>query len=244
MADTRPSSPHAHGLWDDYVRSRDPQCRSALIELYMPLARIIAARAYGGRQDQSVGFDDYLQYARVGLIEAVDRFDANRGVPFEAFSTHRIRGAIVNGLAHESESAAQRSFWRTRMAERMQSLVGAQGADPRRASLQDLVDLTIGVALGMVLDGHDVEPVDETIGGNPYAATELEQFSLRMRTAVQELPVREREVIEGHYYLRLEFQEIARNRGVTKGRVSQLHAKALARLRQVLVEEPRLNRRL
>ena len=69
MADTRPDSTHAHGLWDAYVRSRDPKSRCALIELYMPLARIIAARAYGGRQDESVGFDE-LAHGMFGGLKA------------------------------------------------------------------------------------------------------------------------------------------------------------------------------
>ena len=126
--------------------------------------------------------------------------------------------------------------------ERVQSVVAHAGSAPHRASLADLIEITVGIALGLVLD--ESEPVDETHAANPYAVAELEQFSRRVRGLVEELPEREREVIKGHYYDRLEFQEIARRTAVTKGRVSQLHAKALAHLRERLAEGPRVNCKL
>ena len=62
------------------------------------------------RRDNSVAFADYFQYACVGLVEAVDRFEPDRPVLFETFATYRIRGAVLNGLAKESELAAQRHY--------------------------------------------------------------------------------------------------------------------------------------
>jgi RNA polymerase sigma factor for flagellar operon FliA len=245
MADLSNSEPRSRSLWDDFIRSRDVQLRSELIELYMPLARRMAARVYGYRGDESVTFSDYLQYARVGLIEAVDRFDANRGVPFESYSLRRIRGAILNGIGQESENAAQRRFWRTHTPERLQSLVEHNGGNPQRASLNDLAQITVGIALGIVLDDAERElAADDTPGNNPYAAAELEQFSRRLRLLIEDLPPRERDIIKGHYFERVEFQDIAARLGVTKGRVSQLHAQALARLRDAAADRPRLNRRL
>jgi RNA polymerase sigma factor FliA len=244
MSDAANSEPQARSLWDAFIRSRDAQLRSELIELYMPLARRMAARVYGFRADASVTFGDYLQYARVGLIEAVDRFDVSRGVPFESYSLRRIRGAILNGIGQESENAAQRSFWRTHAPERMQSLVVRHGGNLQRASLQDIAQITLGLALGIVLDDIENEPADDTPANNPYAAAELEQFARRLRLLIEDLPPREREIVKGHYFERLEFQEIAARLSVTKGRISQLHAQALARLREAAAERPRLNRRL
>lgn len=235
---------HARGLWEAFVKSRDGALRSELIEHYMPLARIVAARLYGVRSERGANFDDYLQYARVGLIEAVDRFDSERGVAFESYSSHRIRGAILNGVAQQSEVAAQRDFWRNRMSERVDSMTAQSGGNPRSASFADLIEITVGIALGLVLDAGEGGPIDETPGGNPYAAAELEQFSRRVRAVVENLPERERAVVKGHYFDQLEFQEIAQRFSITKGRVSQLHARALARLRELLDERPRLNRRI
>src|SRR5215510_6911182 len=92
-------------LWETFSTSRDARTRSELIEHYMPFAKMIAAKVYGMSGAHASNFDDYLQYARVGLIEAVDRFDAARGVSFEAYAVHRVRGAVLNGVSQESEIA-------------------------------------------------------------------------------------------------------------------------------------------
>lgn len=228
-------------MWSDLGSSSDPRARAALIEHYLPFARVVAARVYGLRADASASFDDYLQHARVGLIEAIDRFDATRGISFESYAVHRVRGAVLNGIGQQSESSAQSEFRRSVVRERVQSVATHAGTEPHRASLAELIEITVGIAVGLVLEN---EPVDETPAANPYAVAELEQFSRTVRGLVEKLPEREREVIKGHYYDRLEFQEIARRTAVTKGRVSQLHAKALAHLRQRLAEGPRINCKL
>jgi len=203
----------------------------------MPLAQIIAAKVFGLRSDPAARYDDYLQYARVGLIEAVDRYDPARNVSFETYSAHRIRGAILNGLEHESEASAQRAFWRARMQERTDSLLGDKQAAPERASLEDLIQVTVGLALGLVLDEARQEPCDEQPQSNPYAVTEMEQLSRQVRGLLVKLPEREQKIIRGHYFELRELQSIAADYGVTKGRVSQLHAQALARLRSLLGEK-------
>lgn len=221
-------------LWDAYAISRDAQTRHELIEHYMPVAKVIAAKVFGLRSDPSASFDDYLQYARVGLIEAVDRYDATRSVPFEAYSAARIRGAILNGLERESEESAQRSFWRSRMQERTDSLLGERQSSPERTTLQELIQVTVGLALGLVLDEAAQEIVDEQPRANPYAMTEMEQLTRHVRGLLMKLPEREQQVIRGHYFEGRELQSIAVEYGVTKGRVSQLHAQALTRLRDML----------
>jgi RNA polymerase sigma factor for flagellar operon FliA len=228
-------SPDSDHLWAEFMRSRDARARNELIERYMPLARYTAARLFRMRADESVGFDDYLQYARLGLLEAVDRYDPAREASFETFSTYRIRGAILNGLGKESELAAQRSYWRTRTQERMDSLrPGAlQGSE---SDLEGFVHLTVGMALGFLLDDSEEVP-DESERSNPYAATAVAQLRRVVRLAVDRLPPRERDLICRHYFGELEFQAVASDLGITKGRVSQLHSQALLRIREFLGAE-------
>lgn len=224
-------------LWEAYAASRDPQARGELIEHYLPLAKIIAAKVFGLRSGAATSFDDCLQYARIGLIEAIDRYDVSRGVPFEAYSAARIRGAILSGLASESELLAQRSFWRTRIRERTESLLGDKQSRPERASLEELIQVTVGLALGMMLDDAAQEPVDERPHSNPYAVAELHQLSREVRRLLTHLPGREQYVVRAHYFELKEMQAIAAEYGITKGRVSQLHAQALLRLRGLLGEQ-------
>ena len=230
--------------WEAFGKSQDTQTRSYLIGHYLPLAKIIAAKLYGLRPGGSGSFDDYLQYARVGLMECVDRYDVSRNVSFESYATHRIRGAILNGIGHESEVSAQRSFWRTRMPDRLQSVAAGAGSNPERASLQELIDITVGIAIGLALDEEENDQIDETLPSNPYAATELDQFIRLVRSLVDKLPERECEIVRGHYFEHLEFQVLAQHYSITKGRVSQLHARALTRLRGMLNEHPGLDRKV
>jgi RNA polymerase sigma factor for flagellar operon FliA len=216
--------------------------RDELVQRYMGLAKMTAARLYQRRVDNSVAFADYLQYARVGLVEAVDSFEPERSVPFEAFSSFRIKGAVLNGLASESELAAQRAFWARRARERFESIKQHEVQNDRRASLEELVSLTVGLALSHVIEHDDGEVIDETLAANPYAVTELVQLKRAVRSLLPALPQRERELIQRHYEEHVEFQQIAAEWGLTKGRVSQLHAQALKRLREMLGARPAMDR--
>ena len=225
-------------LWETFRGSQDARLRHRLIEHYMPLARKLAAQIYRHAMPPS-SFDDYLQYARLGLIEAVDGYDPARGVSFEVYSKRRIRGCILDGVGHESEAAARREFLRQAMPERVRSFdVGA------RASLHELLELTVGIALGVLLEREDLDVPDESVQSNPYAMAELGQLAQRVRALVERLPSRECEVISGHYFERVEFRVLAEQLAVSKARVSQLHSQGLRRLQQMLAEEPRLNRKL
>jgi RNA polymerase sigma factor FliA len=93
-----------------------------------------------------------------------------------------------------------------------------------------------------VLEG--MERVDDSPQANPYAVAELANFTRLIKELVPQLPERERELIHGHYFDQIEFQVLAERFAVTKGRISQLHARALARLREMLQERPRLDRKV
>jgi RNA polymerase sigma factor for flagellar operon FliA len=231
-------------LWSRFHTSRDLGTRERLIGRYTGLARTIAATLYGTRSDDTVSFDDYLQYARVGLIESIDRYDSLRGTSFEAYSSYRIRGAILNGLSRETEVRAQRRRRAVRLAEREQSLAGSMLVSPESASLDDFVSFTVELAVGFILEDGVIECRDESPAANPYAQAEMSQLRVRVREFVDELPPRERQVLKAHYYDQLEFQEIAASLGVTKGRVSQLHSRAVARVRERLSARPKIDKNL
>jgi RNA polymerase sigma factor for flagellar operon FliA len=231
-------------LWQALRNLGDPVARDQLIARYGEFARMIAAKIYGMRPDDSVPFDDYLQYARVGLIEALDRYDLSRGTSFESYSSHRIRGSILSGLSQDTELRAQRSHWRELVAQRRESLAGRAAQESGKATLEDFARLAVGLAIGLMLEEPADERADESVEANPYAAAELSQMRERVRALVEQLPAREREVVRQHYYEQREFQEVAVRLGVTKGRVSQLHAQGVQRIREALNVRPRIDRKV
>ena len=215
----------ARALWARFTESRALALRGRLIERYLPLARTTAARFYRLRADESVPFEDYLQYARIGLVEAIDDYDPGREASFETYSSYRIRGAVLNGLGRESEVAAQRNFWRTRTQERADALPPPGEPVPIADDME---------AVGFVLehDGDDVP--DEAVQANPHAAAEQVELLALIGLALEKLPARERELIRRHYFEQCEFRVIASELAVSPGRVSQLHAQALLRIRELL----------
>lgn len=216
-------------LWALFTESRAPTLRARLIECYLRLAYVAAAKFYRQRLDNAVSFSDYLQYARLGLVEAIDGFDPSREASFETYSSYRIRGAMLNGLARESEIAAQRTFWRTRLEERV-DLLGAAPTSEGEAELEELARMLSRLGGGPVPEFADQEVVDETLRANPYAAAELAQ----LREAVEKLPGREKQLIRRHYFDHCEFRMIAVELTVSPGRVSQLHTQALLRIRGLM----------
>jgi RNA polymerase sigma factor for flagellar operon FliA len=215
----------ARAQWERFRKSRELTLRGRLIERYLPLARTAAARYYRLRPDDSVPFEDYLQYARIGLVEAIDDYDPGREASFETYSSYRIRGAMLNGLGRESEIAAQRSFWRTRFQEAVEQPVVTDEATPTPDN---------PYALGFQLEDDGDDVADDAVQANPHEAVAQVELLLLVGDALEKLPEREQNLIRRHYFEQCEFRVIAHELSVSPGRVSQLHTQALLRIRELL----------
>lgn len=218
-------------LWQRYVSHRDVAARALLVDCYLKTAQIVAATMYSQRFDDTVDFNDYLQYARIGLIEAIDQFDPARGASFATYATYRVRGAILNGLAIATERLAQNSYRRQVLKDRASSL----RLEPRRAEsgFTEMVDLTIGLALGYVLeDSESWNETDQSGHSDPYRVYELKYLRQHLTMILKALPDREQKIVTLHYIDHMDFTAIAAEMGLSRGRVSQLHARALQLMRQ------------
>jgi RNA polymerase sigma factor for flagellar operon FliA len=109
-------------LWAALIDRRDVASRNRVVEYYLPLCRTIAATLYGKRGGLEVDFLDYMQFATLGLIEAVERFDPSLGFAFTTFATPRIRGAVLNNLEPLSEHYTQIRLRQRIAAQRLESL--------------------------------------------------------------------------------------------------------------------------
>lgn len=219
--------------WTAFCLTRDDAAREELIAAYSDFARIMAARSYARRINMELEFDDYLQFAMVGLIESVDRFDPQRGFKFETFAAARITGAILNGIESASELQEQLAARRRIVGQRAASLnadtASTEGSD---AIFQRLAELAIGLAVGFALENSGM--ISEASGDyadNSYHGVELKQLRSRLKSALAQLPQNQRYVISAHYLQHLTFDEVATTMQLTRGRVSQLHKEALGKLR-------------
>jgi RNA polymerase sigma factor for flagellar operon FliA len=191
-------------------RAGDAKSRAALIERYIPLANALARRVRVV-SNAVADSDDVTSAALLGLIDAVDRFQPGRGVPFEAYASLRIRGSIVDELR--------------RMDERGRGATANER--PRPVSLDVLVEDEWRPFLATD-DGLDDEFEREDLRG-------------RVEGALGTLPVRQREVLARYYSDALTLREAGARMGISEARACQLHGRAISNLRRALsVRLPRV----
>ncbi|SFO54238.1 RNA polymerase sigma factor for flagellar operon FliA [Variovorax sp. PDC80] len=251
-------------LWQRWRDRADPEARELLIGHYLPYARMMAATLYGRRTHDEVEFADYLQYARVGLLEAIDRYDPTQGAQFKTFAARRVQGAMLNGLASFTEKNQQISVRMRLRQERLEAVKQAAAeaapddapatasSSPSRSAdalFRYLAEVGIGLALGVMLE--DTGMVDaQAFDGEAHAPSpevsyfrksEIDRLRSVVRSLVDRLGEQQRTVIRHHYLQEVPFDDIAAMMGVTRGRVSQLHRQALLRLRELLSADARLD---
>ncbi|MFZ6646123.1 sigma-70 family RNA polymerase sigma factor [Undibacterium sp. TJN25] len=223
-------------LWNALQHGAGQAARERLIEHFLPYARGLAAKCYAKRTYLELEFHDYFQYASIGLIEAIDRYDPERGIKFETFAFPRINGAILNGIESLSEKQEQVSARKRIVASRVESVKNdAPAKKTPEAIFSYLAELAIGLAVGFALEDSGIFQADAaSYPDNTYQSIELKQLVQRVRALVSTLPNNEKKVITYHYLQQLAFEEVAKILGLTRGRVSQIHKDAIRRLSEAI----------
>ncbi len=212
-------------LWQRYRRSSDIAARDHLFHLYMPWAAAVGRNVYRRVSVYSLDCNDFVQNAELGMLDAMTRYDPERGVDFRAFAKPRVRGAVFNGLRALLRERGVTSD-DSRHAERLSHFHGNDD-DP----FDGVVEAIIGLGIGYLLDHAAVDRGDDA-----YAYVKRSQIDSRLTAAVSRLPERLRRIVVAHYFEHIPFTAIAEDMQLTKGRVSQLHHEALTRLRHALRE--------
>lgn len=235
-------------LWLRYAQSRDALLREQLILQYAPLVKYVIGRI-AISLPAILDYEDILSYGTIGLIEAVERFDREKGVKFETYAISRVRGAIIDALRaldRLPRSVRQKAREAEAAVVHLTSLLGRSPTDQEVAEklgltlekyLQDMVDASwVTVSLETVGPADDEEEAGEIPVADPDAddiTLNIERAELigELTTAIQDLPDREQLVLSLYYKEELTMREISKVLGVSESRVCQLHARALTRLR-------------
>lgn len=239
-------------LWQRLRSDGDLDARAELLAMHLPYARIVAAAYYRKRFNNDVEFGDYHQYASIGLLEAMQRYDPGRGAQFRTFAARRMHGSILNGLERLTERQQQVAARQRARAEQLEcgkalaaERVGlAPGAVPRNPQqlMQYMADVGVGLALAWMLEGTSMMDDSERAETVPfYRSTEIRQMRERLAQVIGQLPAQERIVIRCHYLQEMPFDQVADMLQLTKGRISQLHKQALSRLRAAVADQPDLD---
>lgn len=239
-------------LWKDYQKKQTPELREQLILAYAQLVKLVAGRLsmYLGH---NVEFDDLVSYGIFGLIDAIDKFDADKNVKFETYASLRIRGAILDQIRKMDwipRTVRQRQRKIDEAIKSIEAKTGKSASDEEIAlelglsldeydNWQSQLKVTNVVSLNEFDDqGNSLEPAMDATHNSHFAQPEdvVQEAELKQMLveALSLLTDKERTVIELYYYEELTLKEISKVLDVSESRVSQLHTKALLKMRKKL----------
>jgi RNA polymerase sigma factor for flagellar operon FliA len=236
-------------VWAAYAETRGRSLRDQLVLHYTPLVKHVAGRVAVGLPS-SVDRADLVSAGILGLLEAIERFDLDRGIPFEGYATSRIRGAILDELraadwvprsvrakARAVEAAYQEVEARLHRVPTDDELASVAGM-----SVPQLNSAFTEIAASGLVALDEVTALGDALAdrrGGPDRVLEEVEAQHVLAEAVRRLPERERTVLAHYYVDNLTLAQIGDLLGVTESRISQIHAKAVLHLRARLAAAER-----
>jgi len=235
-------------MWDSYRKKPTAELREQIIIEYAQLVKIVAARL-GMYLGSNVEYDDLVSYGIFGLIDAIDKFDLSKDVKFETYASLRIRGAILDQIRKmdwiprtvrqkqkkldEAMKNIEMRTGKTASDEELAKEIGI--SDDELLNWQSQLKVTNVVSLNEYVEQGN-EPVMDAHRNSHFiqpeeqvAQDELKQV---LGETLEQLTEKERRVIELYYYEELTLKEISKVLDVSESRVSQLHTKALAKMKK------------
>ena len=234
-------------LWEDYARLKTSDLREKLILEYAPLVKVVAGRLsmYLG---YNLEYEDLVSYGVFGLIDAIDKFDTGKEVKFETYASLRIRGAILDQI--------RKMDWIPRTIRQRQKQLDTAMKELERRNGKPATDAEIAAYMGItedeLLDWQTQAKADNMISLNEYVeqgndisadkgissgfetpegVIEKNELKEVLQEALELLTEKEKKVILLYYYEELTLKEISRVLEVSESRISQLHTKALQKMK-------------
>ena len=244
-------------LWRDYKDNGTPDARDRLILHYSPLVKFVAGRVASGLP-QNVEQADLVSYGIFGLIDAIDKFQPERGFKFETYAIARIKGAIIDELrsidwvprsVRAKARAIERAYSKLenelkRTPEDREVAAELEMTEDELATAMSQISFVGLVALDELLDaGSDRSgTMKDSLAdrsGDPEQQYEVDEMKHVLADAINRMPEREKLVLTLYYYQGLTLAEIGSVLGVTESRVCQIHTKGILQLRSRLADSAR-----
>lgn len=241
-------------LWERYKKEQSADIREYFIVKYAPLTKYVAGKISNSLPNH-VEFEDIVGYGVFGLLDAIDKYDPDKGVQFNTYAVNRIRGAIYDEL--RSIDWVPRSIrQKTRQVEEtisdLEAKLGRSATNEEIAksmgmTVADYDDLLLKISNSSIVsltstryqnDTNDTTAVGDTLEApnayNPDVIVEQEEIKKIVIKAINELPEREKNVLIMYYYEDMTLKEIGKVLNVTESRVSQIHTSANIKLKAKL----------
>ena len=243
-----------HELWLKYKKEKKTELRDYFIKQYAPLVKYVAGKVAIG-MPYNVEFDDLVGFGVFGLFDAIEKFDPEKHVKFKTYAVTRIRGAIYDELRSIDwvpRSVRQKTREIEEIVHHIESNLGRSASDAEIAqkmgvSVEEFHKNIYKISTSSILSLNDlwytgedndkvsiVDSIESSQSLNPDTIVEREEIKKVIVQAINELPDKEKKVLVLYYYEDLTLKEIGKVLDVTESRISQLHTKAILRLRAKL----------
>jgi len=227
-------------LWKSYKATKSVELRNKLAEYYLPLVKIV-----GGRLAVSLpphlDKDDLISSGFFGLMDAIERFDITRNIQFKTYAGVRIRGAMIDYLRSKDwipTTMRQKIRKYEQTVYQLETKLGRSATDSEVAaaldiSMEELQTLISQCNAATVIPLEEYLKTDspEAVDANPADTTEFLELKDTLARAIDYLPEKERTVVSLYYYEELTLKEISLILHLSEARISQLHTKAIFRMR-------------
>lgn len=237
-------------LWEEYIKTKSDKLREQIIIEYVPLVKLVAGRLnmYLG---YTVEYDDLVSYGVFGLIDAIDKFDYDKGIKFETYASLRIRGSILDQI--------RKMDWIPRSVRQKQKQIENALAKLEKEKGINVKDKDIAEELGISVDEYrswesmanisNIASLDEfmeqgtegtvkefrnTTYLEPEEVVDRDEKKRMLMEALELLTEKEKKVVLLYYYEELTLKEVASVLEVSESRISQLHSKALEKMKKHL----------
>ena len=241
-------------VWREYKKTGDPYLQEELVLHYQGLVFKLAHKIVR-KLKQGTEVEDLISDGMVGLVKAIDAFDLERGFQFSTYATPVVRGSILNGLRRldwlpERTRTKARNFHKA--VEKLEKVTGRKPTEEDIAqeleiSSKEVYDIIADMSSMYLLsldtpigtedsDASMGDLVEDTGFVSPDAEVEYEEERDALRASLDKLDEREREIVESHYFDGETFESISQRLEVSKQRVSQLHLRAVRKMRKTLTE--------
>ncbi|MCM3745985.1 FliA/WhiG family RNA polymerase sigma factor [Paenibacillus pasadenensis] len=251
-----PKAPHLSNMemWEKWKEEQNLDAKKALIEQYLPLVDYVTNRMAIGLP-KNVSKDDLASNGVMGLIDAIDKFDYKRGLQFETYASWRIRGAIIDGLrqgdwvprsVREKAKRIEEAYQHLEQ-QYLRSVSDAEISSYLQVSEKEFTVMLQEIAVTTVCSLEDPIREEESETRLSLLVDEkaknpdhkVHEFYLKesLVKGIEKLTEKERIVVSLFYYEELSLSEIAEVMSLSPSRISQLHSKAILRLRGALSKQ-------
>lgn len=230
-------------LWLTYQQSKKAEIREKLIENYLPLVKLVASRL-AISLPQYVDKDDLISNGFFGLLDAIEKYDPMRGIKFETYAVVRIRGSMLDAIRAQDwvpVSVRQKAKNYEQTLAQLENKLGRSASDEEMAealgiTIADLYTLINQINVSTIIPLEEFIKTETSSNHlvNPSDQIEIDEIKNGLAKAIDKLPEKEKLVVALYYYEGLTLKEISLILKLSEARISQLHTKAIFRLRGAL----------